>query len=142
MDEQSAGTIDSRGNDQMDDRASNREGNRGDETGVSQGDSQELRNPRFIVAWVCLIILGIAVEFLGRLFGYENNPTPIFHVWMPQLTASLSVIVGVTGFFALQSATTRQSTLRRRNGALLIAMAAFMLASSFAFKPIIPLLFG
>jgi hypothetical protein len=142
MDEQRVGTIDSRGDDRVDGQASTAEDSQRDKSGASQGDNQELRNSGFIIAWVCLIILGIAVEFLGRLFGYENNPTPIFHVWLPQLTASLSVIVGVAGFFALQSGTTRQSTLRRRNGALLIAMAAFMLTSSFAFKPIIPLIFG
>jgi membrane associated rhomboid family serine protease len=96
----------------------------------------------FIPTWVLLIIMGVAVEFLGRLFGYENNPTQVYQVWISLGTATLSGIIAVIGYFTFMGAKEKQSTLRRRNGVLLMVMGACMLATSFLFKSLMPLLFG
>lgn len=109
------------------------------EENVEQQDSVK---SWFVPAWVVLILVGLAIEFLGRFFGYENNPTGIWHVSIPQLTASLSVVAIIVGYFTFNGGKQRQSSLRMRNGVLLMITGFLMLATSFVFKMIMPMIFG
>jgi hypothetical protein len=96
----------------------------------------------FIPTWVFLVLAGLAIEFFGRFFGYENNPTGIWHVAIPQLAASLSVVACIVGYFTFTGAKQKRASLRMRNGALLIATGFLMLTTSFIFKMLMPMIFG
>jgi uncharacterized membrane protein len=91
---------------------------------------------------VLLILVGVALEFVGRFFGYENNPLESFHSWMAQAALTLAGLAVIVGYFTFLSGGKKHSTLLRRNGVLLIVTGAVMLASSFVFKMTMPLIFG
>jgi hypothetical protein len=88
-----------------------------------------------------LILAGIAIEFLGRFFGFEGNPTQIILNWAPLGTTALSGILVVVGYFTFIGAKEKLSTLQRRNGIMLILTGALMLASSMIFKSVVSSLF-
>jgi hypothetical protein len=95
----------------------------------------------FIPIWVLLILTGIVIEFMGRLIGLENSPLT-YHPWAPLGTTALSGILVVVGYFIFNSAKERQSTLRRRNGLMLIITGFLMLAASMILKPVVDTIFG
>jgi hypothetical protein len=105
-------------------------------------DNQDSVKSWFVPAWVVLILAGLAIEFFGRFFGYENNPTGIWHVAIPQLAASLSVVVVIIGYFTFIGGRQKRAPFRARNGALLLATGFIMMATSFIFKMVMPLIFG
>jgi hypothetical protein len=105
-------------------------------------DGQEPVKSWFIPTWIALVLLGLAIEFFGRFFGYQNNPTGIWHVSIPQVAASLSVVAIIVGYFTFNGGKQRGSSLRMRNGALFMATGFLMLATSFIFKMIMPIIFG
>jgi hypothetical protein len=110
-------------------------------TEKSIGDQDPVKG-WFIPTWVVLVLAGLAIEFFGRFFGYENNPTGIWHVSIPQLAASLSVVTAIAGYFTFNGGKQKRSSLRMRNGALLMATGFLMLATSFLFKMVMPVIFG
>jgi hypothetical protein len=96
----------------------------------------------FIVAWTVLIMLGMAVEFLGRFFGYTDNPLAMYHPLIPAFTGILAAFIILAGYFTLISRQAKQRAMTRRTGVLLITLGISMLIGFFIFKQIIPLIFG
>lgn len=106
------------------------------------GVGQDYLQGWFRPVWMILVGAGLAIEFFGRFFGYENNPTGIWHVAIPQLAASLSVVVIIIGYFTFNGAKQGRSSLRLRNSVLLMITGCLMLATSFIFKMLMPMIFG
>jgi hypothetical protein len=96
----------------------------------------------FIALWTALIMLGMVVEFLGRFFGYVNNPLAIFHPLIPALTGIVAALVILAGYFTLTGKRAKHEVMARRTGVLLIVLGASMLVCFFIFKQVIPLVFG
>ncbi|MDR3053552.1 MAG: hypothetical protein LBU48_06805 [Coriobacteriales bacterium] len=92
--------------------------------------------------WIVLIVVAVSVEFCGRLFGLEGNPTGIHHTWAPILTSCLSVLMLLFGYFTALHGRQKHLSLRLRNGALIFTTGLLMLATSFIFRMAIPLIFG
>jgi uncharacterized membrane protein len=109
---------------------------------TEHNDNQNYGNARFIALWTALIMLGLIFEFMGRLIGYENNPLAFFHPGIAAFTGITAAFIIIAGYFTLTNARARQKTTVRRTGVLLIVLGAFMLVTFFAFKQIIPLVFG
>jgi hypothetical protein len=107
-----------------------------------QKDGQDYGSARFIALWTLLIMSGMVFEFFGRLIGYADNPLAFFHPGISAFTGIVAAIIMLAGYLTLTNARARQNTMIRRKGVLLIALGAFMLVGFFAFKQIIPLLFG
>ncbi|MDR1185344.1 MAG: hypothetical protein LBK67_11195 [Coriobacteriales bacterium] len=105
-------------------------------------DSKDYGSARFITLWTVLIMLGMALEFLGRLFGYADNPLAFYHPVIPALTGIVAAVVILSGYFTLTGKRAKQQTMTRRTGVLLIALGASMLIGFFLFKQMIPQIFG
>ncbi|MDR2492387.1 MAG: hypothetical protein LBD25_02835 [Coriobacteriales bacterium] len=96
----------------------------------------------YIVVWTLLIIAGMAFEFAGRFFGFEDNPSHFYHSWIPLLTGVASCMVIAAGYLVLTGRRAKSAPMRRRNGVLLLVLGGFMLLSFFAFKEVVLRLFG
>jgi hypothetical protein len=107
-----------------------------------QNGNQNYGSTGFIALWTTLIMLGLVFEFIGRLIGYENNPLAFFHPGVAAFTGITAAFIVLAGYFILANARTKQGPLARRKGVLLIILGGFMLVGFFAFKQIIPLIFG
>ncbi|MDR2109177.1 MAG: hypothetical protein LBP28_06945 [Coriobacteriales bacterium] len=103
---------------------------------------QDAGSTGFIAAWTLLIMLGLAVEFFGRLLGYEGNPLAVHYPWAAMFAGMAAVVIVLAGYFTLAGKQAKQSTMSRRKGVLLLTLGAFMLAGFFIFKQVIPQIFG
>jgi hypothetical protein len=110
--------------------------------GVGDAGVQTYGSMGFIAAWTLLIILGMAVEFLARFFGYAENPADFFHPLIPAFTGIIAALIVLVGCLTLANEKAKQASMVRRKGVLLIMLGGFMLASFFASKQAIPLIFG
>jgi hypothetical protein len=105
-------------------------------------DSKDLGSARFITLWTVLIMLGLVLEFFGRLFGYADNPWHFSTAAIPALTGIIAAIIILFGYLTLTGKRAKQQTMTRRTGVLLIALGASMLVGFFLFKQMIPQIFG
>jgi heme A synthase len=108
----------------------------------NQADSRVYGSTGFICLWTVLIMLGLALELAGRLFGYEDNPLVIFHPLIPAFTGIVAALIILGGYFTLTSKRARSTAMTRRAGVLLITLGGSMLVGFFIFKRAIPLIFG
>jgi prepilin signal peptidase PulO-like enzyme (type II secretory pathway) len=109
---------------------------------VEDRNDQDYGGVGFIIAWTILIMLGMAVEFLGRFFGYVNNPLSIYYPLISAFTGIAAAFIILAGYFILIGTRAKQKAMVRRKGVLLIALGASMLVSFFVFKQVMPLIFG
>jgi hypothetical protein len=105
-------------------------------------DQRDYGSPGFIAAWTGLIMLGLLVEFLGRFFGYADNPLSVFHPLIPAFTSISAAFIILAGYFTIMGKQAKQRTMTRRTGVLLVVLGASMLIGSFVFKQVVPLIFG
>ena len=98
--------------------------------------------PRFIALWTVLIMLGLALEFVGRFFGYVDGSPAVLRSSLPIFTGALAVVIILSGYFIITGERVKKDTLRKRTGVLFIVQGAFMLIGFFAFKQVMPLIFG
>jgi hypothetical protein len=103
---------------------------------------QAIGNARFIVLWTVLIMLGLAAEFLGRFFGYKDNPLAIFFPIVSAFGGIMAALIVLAGVMTLMGKRAQQQTMSRRTGVLLITLGGVMLVGFFIFKQTIPLIFG
>jgi predicted small integral membrane protein len=97
---------------------------------------------RFITLWTVLIMLGLAAEFIGRFFGYEDNPLAIYHPIISALGGIVAAFIILAGVMTLMGKNAQQQTMSRRRSVLLITLGGAMLIGFFIFKQAIPLIFG
>ncbi|MDR0347079.1 MAG: hypothetical protein LBH56_01720 [Coriobacteriales bacterium] len=109
---------------------------------TESSENRERGGAGFIITWTIVIMLGLAVEFLGRFFGYANNPLAMFHPVVPAFTGILAAIIVVSGCLMLTGKGAKQQSMTRRTSVLLIALGASMLLAFFLFKQVMPLIFG
>jgi hypothetical protein len=109
---------------------------------VEDNREQSYGSPGFIAAWTVLILLGILIEFIARFFGYADNPLAVFHPLIPAFTGIMAALIILAGYFTVSGKRARHSTMTRRTGVLLVILGSAMLISFFAFKQVIPLIFG
>jgi hypothetical protein len=105
-------------------------------------ESVEYGGTGFIVAWTVLIMFGLAFEFLGRFFGYADNPLAIFYPVISAFAGIVAALIILVGCLVLTGARAKQSSMTRRTSILLITLGSTMLVGFFVFKQIIPLIFG
>jgi hypothetical protein len=106
------------------------------DTGRTIGDTG------FIIRWTILIMLGLVAEFLGRFFGYADNPLEIFFPIVSAFGGIMAALIVLTGVMTLMGNRAQQQTMSRRTGVLLITLGGVMLVGFFIFKQTIPLIFG
>jgi hypothetical protein len=105
-------------------------------------DNKEYGDAGFIVRWTLIIMLGLVFEFFGRLIGYADNPLSFFHPGIAAFTGIVGAFIVLAGYFTLTNKRTAKGTMARRRGVLLVTLGILMLISFFAFRQIIPLIFG
>jgi hypothetical protein len=105
-------------------------------------NKQNYGSAGYIAWWTILIMLGMAVEFLGRLFGYADNPLAVFHPLIPAFTGIAAALIILAGCFGLMNKRAKHDVMAKRTGVLLIVLGASMLISFFIFRQVIPLIFG
>jgi len=97
---------------------------------------------RYVVTWTVVLMLGMSLEFLARLLGYENNPFSYFHPLIPAFTGILAALIIMSGYFVLVNKKAKLNSLYKRNGVMLVILGVLMLACFFMFKEVIPQIFG
>ncbi|MDR2672696.1 MAG: hypothetical protein LBC35_05325 [Coriobacteriales bacterium] len=107
-----------------------------------QDSQREYGGQGFIITWTLLIMLGLTIEFLGRLLSYEANPFFVSYPFLAVLTGIVAAFITLAGCLLLMNGSAQQLAMARRHAVLLIGLGAAMLAGSFVFKQVIPLIFG
>jgi glucose uptake protein GlcU len=108
---------------------------------VSEGGS-DYGSTRFIVAWTVLIMFGLGFEFLGRLFGYANNPLSFYLPILSVFAGIVAIVVILSGIFVLARGREKHHTMTIRKGVMLFVLGGAMLVGFFVFKLIVPRIFG
>lgn len=111
-------------------------------TETQQNAQGQKGSPQYIVIWTVILILGMTLEFIARVFGYDQNPFGYFHPLIPAFTGILAALIILTGYFMLVSKKAKLDSLVKRNGVLCVILGIMMLACFFIFKEAIPNLFG
>jgi hypothetical protein len=103
---------------------------------------KETESKSLIGLWTCLIILGLLVEFFGRLLGNPINP---FSVHIPAASffvALLAVVLILVGAINFRTGRKLQISSKLRNGLMMIFMGALMMLGFYAFRFAVPYIFG
>jgi vacuolar-type H+-ATPase subunit I/STV1 len=109
---------------------------------IEQSVEQERGGSGFVAFWTLAILLGLALVFAGRFFGYANNQAHVVLPQLPLFTGILSVIIILLGYSVFARGSSTQRTMGRRTGTEMMAMGAFMLAGHFVFKMAMPYICG
>jgi len=108
---------------------------------TDQAREKQYGNARFINTWTILILSGLVIEFVARLLGYDENPLDFYHPLIPAFTGISAALLVLAGYFMLMSEKAKQSSLYRRNGAMVVITGVLMLGAFFLFKEIVSMIF-
>jgi hypothetical protein len=96
----------------------------------------------FIIKWTLLVMGGLCVEFVGRFFGYVDNPLSLYHPVVSALVGILAIAVVLAGLFALRKGQMTNQAMTKRTGVMMFVCGGTMLIGFFLFRFIIPQIFG
>jgi cytochrome bd-type quinol oxidase subunit 2 len=90
-----------------------------------------------VMRWIIIFMAAIALEFFGRTLSEMID-------WRApaQFATSLSIIVGLAGYFVFMRGKKEESQSKQFTGKALLILAIVMVATSEMFKQIVPLIFG
>jgi len=108
---------------------------------TDQASEQQYGNARYIRTWTILVLSGLAIEFVARFLGYDANPLNFYHPLIPAFTGISAALLVLAGYFMLMSEKSKQSSIYRRNGVMVVITGLLMLGGFFMFKEIVPLIF-
>ena len=94
------------------------------------------------MGWLGLLSLGLALEFVGRIFGFRENPFGVWLEILPLFATTGSAVIIIYGAFQLMSAWSARDLAVFRRGLLIILVGGSMLVSSMFSKSIVAQIFG
>ena len=124
---------------------------------TSTSDDNEIEKPIVIVTtpannqpykrtnsamWLVLIGLGLALEFIGRFFGFQQNPLGIWLDLAPLLTTIIAATLIIYGVFQLMRDWAAKNLGGFRVALLTMLLGSSMLVASMISKSIVRLMFG
>jgi hypothetical protein len=80
-------------------------------------------------AWIALFAAGIALQGVGRFFGWRDNPSLIWHEWAPLATVLVALCISLFGFSRLMGAKDNDP-VRRRTSIVICALGISMIVAS------------
>jgi hypothetical protein len=104
--------------------------------------SENYGNTRLVITGTIIVMMGLVVEFLGRFFGYANNPLSAYHPIVAALAGIAAMVVVLGGVFTLGSGRATRDAMTQRKGMFLLVLGSAMIIGFFLFKQVIPHVFG
>jgi uncharacterized membrane protein YidH (DUF202 family) len=91
---------------------------------------------------LALLSAGFAIEFIGRFFGFRENPSGIWLEVLPLFATTGAAVIIIFGVFRWMSAWSTHNLKAFRLAMLTILIGASMLICSMLSKSIVPQIFG